>query len=66
MKALVVTDQSAGMAGVKMVERPEPWAAINDVVVQIQASGFTGDELTWPSKGSVSGGNAASCSWRDP
>src|SRR5213596_2522672 len=49
MKAIVVTDQAAGMAGVKLVERPEPQAAINDVVVQIHASGFTGDELTWPS-----------------
>src|SRR5215470_12568013 len=49
MKAIVVTDQAAGMAGVKLVERPEPQAAINDVVVQIRASGFTGDELTWPS-----------------
>src|ERR1700731_4186138 len=49
MKAIVVTDQAAGMAGVKLVERPEPKAAINDVVVQIHASGFTGDELTWPS-----------------
>jgi NADPH:quinone reductase-like Zn-dependent oxidoreductase len=49
MKALVVTDQAAGMAGVKLVERPEPQAAINDVVVEIHASGFTGDELTWPS-----------------
>jgi len=27
----------------------EPRPAINDVVVQIHASGFTGDELTWPS-----------------
>ena len=49
MKAIVVTDQAAGMAGVKLVERPEPQAAINDVVVQIHASGFTGDELSWPS-----------------
>ena len=49
MKAIVVTDQSAGTAGVKLVERPEPQAAINDVVVQIHASGFTGDELSWPS-----------------
>jgi NADPH:quinone reductase-like Zn-dependent oxidoreductase len=49
MKAVVVTDQAAGRAGVKLVERPEPQAAINDVVVQIHASGFTGDELTWPS-----------------
>src|SRR5260370_17786736 len=49
MKAIVVTNQAAGTAGVKLVERPEPQAAINDVVVQIHASGFTGDELTWPS-----------------
>ena len=49
MKAIVVTDQAAGMAGVKLVERPVSQAAINDVVVQIHASGFTGDELTWPS-----------------
>jgi NADPH:quinone reductase-like Zn-dependent oxidoreductase len=49
MKAIVVTDKAAGTAGVKLVEWPEPQAAINDVVVQIHASGFTGDELTWPS-----------------
>jgi NADPH:quinone reductase-like Zn-dependent oxidoreductase len=49
MKAIVVTDQAAGTAGVKLVERPEPQAAINDVVVQIHASGFTRDELSWPS-----------------
>src|SRR5438132_12711230 len=49
MKAIVVTDQAAGTAGVKRVGRPGPQAAINDVVVQIHASGFTGDELWWPS-----------------
>ena len=49
MKAIVVTDQDAGTAGMKLVERPEPQAAINDVVVRVHASGFTGDELTWPS-----------------
>src|SRR3954465_14102270 len=49
MKAIVGTDQAAGKAGAKLVERPEPQAAINDVVVQIHASGFTGDELSWPS-----------------
>ncbi|QHS50429.1 NADP-dependent oxidoreductase [Edaphobacter sp. 12200R-103] len=49
MKAIVATDQAAGMAGVKLVELPEPQAAINDVVVQVHASGFTGDELAWPS-----------------
>src|SRR5215475_495265 len=56
MKALVVTDPAAGTAGVKLVERPEPQAAINDVVVQIHASGFTGDELTWPSTWTDRGG----------
>jgi NADPH:quinone reductase-like Zn-dependent oxidoreductase len=49
MKAIVATDKAAGMAGVKLVQRTEPQAAINDVVVQVHASGFTGDELTWPS-----------------
>ena len=48
MKAIVVTDQAAGTAGMKLVERPEPRAAINDVIVRVHASGFTGDELTWP------------------
>jgi len=49
MKAIVVTDQAAGTAGMKLVERPEPHAAINDVVVQVHASSVTGDELSWPS-----------------
>jgi NADPH:quinone reductase-like Zn-dependent oxidoreductase len=49
MKAIVVTDQAAGTAGMKLVEWPEPQAAINDVVVQVHASGFTSGELTWPS-----------------
>ena len=49
MKAIVVTDQGAGTSGMKLVERPEPQAAINDVVVQIHASGFVPTELTWPS-----------------
>src|SRR5437588_9924878 len=48
-KAIVVTEQAAGTAGMKLVERPEPQAAINDVVVQVHASGFVGTELTWPS-----------------
>lgn len=48
MKAIVVTKQAAGTAGMKLVERPEPQAAINDVVVQVHASGFVVDELTWP------------------
>jgi len=49
MKAIVVTDQAAGTAGMKLAERPEPQAAINDVVVQVHASGFVGTELAWPS-----------------
>ncbi len=49
MKAIVVTDQAAGTAGMTLVERPEPPAAINDVVVQIHASGFVPTELAWPS-----------------
>src|SRR6187549_3132979 len=49
MKAIVVTDQAAGTAGMKLAERPEPQAAINDVVVEVHASGFVGTELAWPS-----------------
>src|SRR3546814_14932208 len=49
MKAIVVTDQAAGTAGTKLAERPEPQAAINDVVVQVHASGFVPTELAWPS-----------------
>src|ERR687897_1104116 len=49
MKAIVVTDQAAGTAGMTLVERPEPEAAINDVVVQVHVSGFVPTELTWPS-----------------
>jgi NADPH:quinone reductase-like Zn-dependent oxidoreductase len=49
MKAIIVTDQAAGTAGMTLMERPAPQAAINDVVVQVHASGFVGTELTWPS-----------------
>jgi NADPH:quinone reductase-like Zn-dependent oxidoreductase len=49
MKAIVVTDEAEGTAGMTLVERPEPDAALNDVVVQVHASGFTPGELTWPS-----------------
>ena len=49
MKAVVVTDQAAGTAGMTLAERPEPQAAINDVVVEVHASGFTSGELAWPS-----------------
>ena len=49
MKAIVVTDQAAGTAGMKLVEWHKPQAAINDVVVEVMSSGFTTGELTWPS-----------------
>ncbi|MGW0147896.1 NADP-dependent oxidoreductase [Streptomyces sp. NPDC003333] len=49
MKAIVVTDQAAGTAGMALVERVEPTPAGNDVLVEVHASGFTPDELTWPS-----------------
>ena len=49
MKAIVVTDQAAGTAGMTLVDRPEPSAAINDVVVEVHASGFVPTELAWPS-----------------
>ncbi|WP_329260463.1 NADP-dependent oxidoreductase [Actinoallomurus sp. NBC_01490] len=49
MKAIVVTDQAAGTAGMTLTERPEPPAAINDVIVQIHASGFVPTEMEWPS-----------------
>src|SRR5918996_3452057 len=58
MKAIVVTDQAAGTAGMKLVERSDPDAArlaslegasYGDVVVAVHASGFTGNELAWPS-----------------
>jgi len=49
MKAIVVTDQATGTAGMRLMERPEPRAAINDVVVQVHASGFVVTELAWPS-----------------
>jgi NADPH:quinone reductase-like Zn-dependent oxidoreductase len=49
MKAIVVTDQAAGTAGMKLVKRAKPQAAINDVVVQVRASGFVPTELEWPS-----------------
>ena len=49
MKAIVVTDQAAGAAGMTLVERPDPPAAINDVIVQIHAAGYVPTETEWPS-----------------
>lgn len=58
MKAIVVKDQAAGTAGMKLMERPEPdeqrladleGANYGDMIVEVRASGFTGNELEWPS-----------------
>jgi NADPH:quinone reductase-like Zn-dependent oxidoreductase len=49
MKAIVVIDQAEGTAGMKLMERPEPQPAINDVIVQVHASGFVPTEMEWPS-----------------
>ena len=49
MKAVVVTDQGNGTAGMRLTERPEPAPAINDVTVRIHASGWVSTELEWPS-----------------
>jgi len=49
MKAIVVSDQSAGTAGMKLTERPAPQPSINDVLVEVRAAGFVNTELSWPS-----------------
>ncbi len=49
MKAIVVMEQAAGASGMTLVERPEPPAAINDVIVEVHASGWVATELEWPS-----------------
>lgn len=49
MKAIVVTDKAAGAAGMTLVERPAPSAAINDVIVEVHAAGFVPTEVDWPS-----------------
>ncbi|ASK30042.1 NADPH:quinone reductase [Chryseobacterium sp. T16E-39] len=49
MKAIIVTNEAEGTAGMKLTESPEPIASMNEVVVQVHASGFTFNELEWPS-----------------
>jgi NADPH:quinone reductase-like Zn-dependent oxidoreductase len=49
MKAIVVRDQAAGTAGMTLLDRPDPQAAIGDALVRVHASGFVPTELTWPS-----------------
>jgi len=49
VRAIVVRDKAEGTAGMTLVERPEPKPAINDVAVEVHASGFVPTELSWPS-----------------
>ena len=49
MRAIVVREPAAGTAGMRLEEWPEPTAAINDVVVEVRASGFVPTEVGWPS-----------------
>jgi NADPH:quinone reductase-like Zn-dependent oxidoreductase len=49
MKAIVVNDGAAGTAGMTLADRPKPTAAINDVIVEVHASGWISTELEWPS-----------------
>ena len=49
MKAIIANDEAAGKAGMTLAERPEPTAAINDVIVEVHASGWISTELEWPS-----------------
>src|SRR5260370_9576788 len=49
MRAMATATQTGGPPGVAHVKGPEPQAAINDVVVQVHASGFVPTDLAWPS-----------------
>lgn len=49
MKAIVVTDEAAGAAGMTLVDRPEPKPAINDVLVRVHAAAYVPTEVGWPS-----------------
>ena len=46
MKAIAIRDLDAGPS---LMDRPYPHAAENDVIVQVNAAGFTPGELSWPS-----------------
>ncbi|BBY21920.1 NADP-dependent oxidoreductase [Mycobacterium stomatepiae] len=48
MKAITVSDHEAGVAGLSMTELPYPQTAENDVIVRVDAAGFTRGELDWP------------------
>ena len=49
MKAVVVTDRAEGAAGMRLMDRPEPTPAINDVLVRVHAAAYVPTEVDWPS-----------------
>ena len=49
MKAVVVTDRAEGATGMRLMDRPEPTPAINDVLVRVHAAAYVPTELDWPS-----------------
>src|SRR3569623_1889191 len=49
MRAIAVRDQAAGTAGMTLTDLPQPSVAINDVLVEVRASGWIATELEWPS-----------------
>lgn len=49
MKAIAVSDSQKNTEGMTLTDMPMAVADLNDVVVQVYASGFTTGELTWPS-----------------
>ncbi len=49
MRAVIVRDRDAGVAGMTLThDMPYPHAAENDVIVKVHAAGFTPGELAWP------------------
>src|SRR3954452_20574718 len=49
MRAIVVTDKASGAAGLRLEAHPAPAPAINDVIVELHASGFVPTEVEWTS-----------------
>jgi NADPH:quinone reductase-like Zn-dependent oxidoreductase len=48
VRAIIARDRAAGSAGLVLAEVPSPHAAENDVIVKVEAAGFTPGELDWP------------------
>jgi NADPH:quinone reductase-like Zn-dependent oxidoreductase len=47
MRAVIARERAAGVSGLALAEMPYPYAAENDVIVQVHAAGFTPGELEW-------------------